>query len=111
MIASHGHRGIQKQPAIPDSFSPNTLKQFPFILKPKNIKTLLIMTSNQPGPYIPSESIASQLEKPKDQPQTLKKEHLEAQPGPVILSEEQAAKLGPPLSKEELKEKAQEMNQ
>lgn len=69
------------------------------------------MASNQPGPHIPSESIASQLEKPKDQPKTLKKEHLDAKPGPVILSEEQAAKLDPPLSKEELKIKAQEMNQ
>ena len=69
------------------------------------------MTSNQPGPYIPSESIASQLEKPKDQPKTLKKQHLDAKPGPVILSEDQAAKLDPPLSKEELKKMAQEMNQ
>jgi hypothetical protein len=69
------------------------------------------MTSNQPGPYIPSESIASQLEKPKEQPKTLKKEHLDAKPGPVILSKEQAAELDPPLSKEELKNMAQEMNQ
>lgn len=69
------------------------------------------MASNQPGPHIPSESIASQLEQPRDQPKTLRKEHLDANPGPVILSEEQAAKLDPPLSKEELKKKAQEMNQ
>ena len=64
----------------------------------------------QPGPYIPSESIASQLEKPKDQAKTLRKEHIDAQPGPVILSEEQANKLDPPKSKEELKKKAQQMN-
>ena len=69
------------------------------------------MASNQPGPYIPSESIASQLEKPKDQPKALKKEHIDAQPGLVILSEEQAGKVDPPISKEELKKKAQEMNQ
>jgi hypothetical protein len=69
------------------------------------------MASNQPGPHIPSESIASQLEKPKDQPKVLKKEHIDAQPGLVILSEEQARKVDPPISKEELKKKAQEMNQ
>jgi hypothetical protein len=69
------------------------------------------MASKQPGPHIPSESIASQLEKPKDHPKTLKKEHIDAKPGPVILSEEQAKKVDPPLSKEELKKKAQEMNQ
>jgi hypothetical protein len=69
------------------------------------------MASKQPGPHIPSESIASQLEKPNDQAKTLRKEHLDAKPGPVIMSEEQAAKIEPPLSKEELKKKAQEMNQ
>ena len=69
------------------------------------------MSLNQPGPHIPSESVASQLEKPKDQPKTLKKEHLDAKPGPVILSEEEAGKLDPPMSKEELLKKAQEMNQ
>jgi hypothetical protein len=69
------------------------------------------MASNQLGPHILSESIASQLEQPRDQPKTLRKEHLDANPGPVILSEGQAAKLDPPLSKEELKKKAQEMNQ
>lgn len=67
--------------------------------------------SKQPGPHIPSESIASKLEKPKDQPKTLKKEHIDANPGPVILSEEQANKVDKPLSKEELKKKAKEMNQ
>ena len=72
---------------------------------------LCTMASNQPGPHIPSESIASQLEAPKDQPRTLKKEHLDANPGPVILSEGQASKVDPPASKEELQKKAKEMNQ
>lgn len=66
--------------------------------------------SSQPGPVIPSESITSQLEKPKDQTKSLKKEHIDANPGPRILSEEQAAKLGEPLSKEELRKKAEAMN-
>ena len=69
------------------------------------------MASNQPGPHIPSDSIAAQLEKPKDQPKQLKKEHLDAKPGPVILSEEQAVKVEPPASKEDLQKKAREMNQ
>jgi hypothetical protein len=69
------------------------------------------MASNQPGPHIPSGTIASQLEKPKDGPKTLKKEHLEAKPGPVILSEDQAEKIDPPTSKEELQKKAREMNE
>jgi hypothetical protein len=69
------------------------------------------MASNQPGPHIPSEKIASQLEEPKDKSKTLKKEHLDAKPGPVIMSEEQAKKVDPPLSKEELQKKAKEMNQ
>ena len=69
------------------------------------------MASNQPGPHIPSGSIASQLEEPKDQPKTLKKEHIDAKPGPVILSENQAAKIDPPTSKEELKKRAREMNE
>jgi hypothetical protein len=69
------------------------------------------MASNQPGPYIPSESIAAQLEQPKDnKAKVLKKEHLDAKPGPVILSEEQAGKIDPPKSKEELKKRAQELN-
>jgi hypothetical protein len=68
------------------------------------------MASNQPGPHIPFESVASQLEKPKDAPKTLRKEHLEAKPGPVILSEEQANKLEKPLSTAEIKKKAEEMN-
>jgi len=68
------------------------------------------MASNQPGPHIPSESIASQLEQPKDKAKVLKKEHLEAKPGPVILSEGQANKVDPPASKEELKKRAQELN-
>jgi hypothetical protein len=68
------------------------------------------MTSNQPGPYIPSESITSQLEKPKDQVKALKKEHLDARPGPVIMSQEQAAKIEQPLSKEDLRKKAEAMN-
>ena len=66
--------------------------------------------SSQPGPVIPSESMTSQLEKPNDQPKSLKKEHLDAKPGPVIMSEEQAAKVEQPLSKEELRKKAEEMN-
>jgi hypothetical protein len=69
------------------------------------------MASNQPGPHIPSSSIASQLEQPRDLPKTLKKEHIDAKPGPVILSENQAAKIDPPTSKEELKKKAREMNE
>jgi len=69
------------------------------------------MASKQPGPHIPSDEIASKLEKPKEQPKTMKKEHLDAKPGPVILSEEQAAKVGPPVTKEELQKKAKEMNE
>ena len=70
------------------------------------------MASNQPPrPPIPTESIASQVEKAKDQPKKLKREFVDAKPGPVILSEEQAGKVDPPLSKEELKKKAKEMNQ
>ena len=68
------------------------------------------MATNQPGPYLPSESITSQLEKPKDQVKPLKKEHLDAKPGPVIMSEEQAAKIEPPISKEDLRKKAETMN-
>jgi hypothetical protein len=69
------------------------------------------MASNQPGPHIPSDSIASQLEKPKDPPKKLKQGHIAANPGPVILSTDQANKVDPPMSKEELKKMAQEMNQ
>jgi hypothetical protein len=69
------------------------------------------MASNQPGPHIPSESIASQLEKPKDAAKTLKKEHLDAKPGPVILSGEQAAKVENAPSKKELQKRAREMNE
>jgi len=69
------------------------------------------MPSRQPGPHTPSESIASQLEEPKNQPKTAKKQHLDAQPGPVILSAEQASKVEKALSKEELQRKAREMNQ
>lgn len=68
------------------------------------------MASNQPGPHIPSGSITSQLEKPKEKPKTLKKEHLDANPGPVILSEEQARKLEPPRSREDLQREAEKMN-
>lgn len=68
------------------------------------------MSSKQPGPHIPSESIASQLEKPKDAPKTLRKEHIDAKPGPVILTEEQANKLQAPLTTEQIKKKAEEMN-
>jgi hypothetical protein len=68
------------------------------------------MSSNQPGPHIPSESIASRLEKPKDAAKTLRKEHLDAKPGPVILTEEQANKLEAPRTAEEMKKKAEEMN-
>jgi hypothetical protein len=69
------------------------------------------MPSRQPGPHTPSESIASQLEEPKNQPKTAKKQHLDAKPGPVILSAEQASKVEKALSKEELQRKAREMNQ
>jgi len=68
------------------------------------------MASKQPGPHIPSESIASQLENPKARPKVLRTEHLAAEPGPVILTEEQANKLEKPLAKETLKKKAAEMN-
>jgi len=68
------------------------------------------MATNQPGPHLPSGSIASQLEKPKDKPKTLKKEHLDANPGPVILDEEQASKLEAPKSKEDLKKQAEAFN-
>jgi len=68
------------------------------------------MASKQPGPHIPSESIASQLEHPKGQPKALRTEHLNANPGPVILTDEQASKLEKPLEKETLKKKASEMN-
>lgn len=68
------------------------------------------MNTNQPGPHIPSSSIASQLEKPKEKPKTLRKEHLDANPGPVILDTEQASQLEAPRSKEELKEKAKAFN-
>jgi hypothetical protein len=70
------------------------------------------MASNQSGPHIPSKPIASQLEKPKvDPPQViLRQANIDARPGPVILSQEQANALEKPLSKEELKKKAEEMN-
>jgi hypothetical protein len=75
------------------------------------IITDIDMATKQPGPHIPSEGVASQLEKPKGDTKTLKKEHVEAKPGPVILSEEHANTVEAPLSKEELQKKAKEMNQ
>ena len=69
------------------------------------------MASNQPGPYLPSESIASQLEQTKVEPKELKKSYVDANPGPIILSEEQSSKLEAPKSKEDLKKRAEAMNQ
>lgn len=68
------------------------------------------MASKQPGPHLPSGTIASQLEKPRDGPKPLKKEHLDAKPGPVILSEEQASKVEKAPTKEALQKRAKEMN-
>jgi hypothetical protein len=68
------------------------------------------MATNQPGPHIPSGSIASQLEQPKDKPKTLEKKYLDAKPGLVILDEEHASKLEPPKSKEDLKQQAKAFN-
>lgn len=69
------------------------------------------MATKQPGPHIPSESVAKELEKPKDPQKVLRKEHLDAEPGPVIMSEEHAKQVEPPISKEELQRRAKEMNQ
>jgi hypothetical protein len=68
------------------------------------------MSTNQPGPHIPSNTIASQLERPRNEPKTLKKEHLEAKPGPAIPDKEQIAAMGTPKSKAELQKEAEKMN-
>jgi hypothetical protein len=105
-------------PSRPMSYvtAPKSHKQNPLAPLALNaIRTIAFktttMASKQPGPHIPSESIASKLEKPKDGAKTAKKEHLDAKPGPVILSEEQAAKLEKAPTKEELQRRAKEMNE
>jgi len=106
------HSNILRQTKPASLASPLNLHRNTFTSQIQRIRpNLYTMASKQHGPHIPSDEIASKLEKPKGQPKTMKKEHVDAKPGPVILSEEQAAKVDPPMTKEELQKKAKEMNE
>jgi hypothetical protein len=64
----------------------------------------------QPGPHIPTDSVASKVEKPREEQKTLRREYLQANPGPVIPTEEQVKQMGVPKTREELRKEAEVMN-